>query len=228
VSCGQSLRPDGQLLACRVGAYESLSASLLDPAEITTFDDSPPPPGASPYLPGYGPATEISVAEYDSSWPLRYERLAHLIRAALGPTVLALDHVGSTAVPGLAAKPTIDVDLTVPDSGAESTYVPALEAFGFRLVIRESWWYGHRLLRHGEPRCNLHVWSPGCPEPARHLVFRDWLRANPADRELYARTKRTASERARAIDGDVEAYNAHKEAALREIYARAFTALGLT
>lgn len=200
---------------------------MLDPADITTFNDSPPPPGESPFVSGHAPTSEFSIAEYDHAWPAQYERLAGLIRTALGPAVLALDHVGSTAVPGLAAKPAIDVDLTVADGAAESTYVSALEAYGFQLVIREPRWYGHRLLRYREPAGNLHVWSPDCPEAARHLIFRDWLRANADECELYQRAKRAASEETMAAAGNVEAYNAHKQAVIRQIYGRAFTALGL-
>ena len=200
---------------------------MLDPADITTFNDSPPPPGESPFVCGQAPTTELGIVEYDPSWPARYERLADLIRTALGPAVLGLDHVGSTAVPGLAAKPVIDVDLTVADGAAESSYVPALEACGFQLVVREPWWYGHRVLRHREPAANLHVWSPECPEAARHLIFRDWLRANPDECELYLRAKCAASEQTMAAAGDAAVYNAHKQAVIRQIYGRAFTALGL-
>jgi GrpB-like predicted nucleotidyltransferase (UPF0157 family) len=199
---------------------------MLDPADIATFNDTPPPPGESPFVAGHAPTTLVNIAEYDASWPAQYERLAGQIRTALGPAVLALDHVGSTAVPGLAAKPTIDIDLTVADGSAESTYGPALEARGFQLVIREPWWYGHRLLRHRQPAANLHVWSPHCPEAARHLIFRDWLRANHDECELYQRAKRAASEETIAAAGNVEAYNAHKQAVIRQIYGRAFTALG--
>ena len=200
---------------------------MLRPSDITIFNDCPPPPGESPWVSSHAPTMEVSIVAYDTSWPARYEFLAGRIRAALGPAVLALDHVGSTSVPGLAAKPTIDVDLTVADAAAEAAYVPALEECGFQLVGREPWWYGHRLLGRSEPACNLHVWSPGCPEPARHLIFRDWLRANPDERDLYVRAKRAASEQTLAVGGDVEAYNAHKQAVIRQIYARAFAALGL-
>ena len=181
----------------------------------------------SPYVSGLQPSSVIGIATYNASWPAWYERLAGAIRMALGPAVLALDHVGSTAVPGLDAKPIIDVDLTVADGGAEASYVFVLEASGFQLVIREPWWYGHRLLRHREPACNLHVWSPDCPETARHLIFRDWLRANPDECERYLRAKRAALEQTMAAGGDVEAYNAHKQTVIRQIYGRAFTALGL-
>jgi GrpB-like predicted nucleotidyltransferase (UPF0157 family) len=89
--------------------------------------------------------------------------------------------VGSTSVPRLAAKPVIDIDLTLADPGREPDYVPALEAVGFRLVIREPWRYGHRALVADQPRCNLHVFGFDSPEPLRHRIFRDWLRGNPGD-----------------------------------------------
>jgi GrpB-like predicted nucleotidyltransferase (UPF0157 family) len=201
---------------------------LLTAADITTFSDTPAPPGASPYLPGYGPTVDLSVVPYDESWPAAYESLAARIRAALGPLALGLDHVGSTSVPGLAAKPTIDIDLTVLDGTAENSYAPALVEQGFQLVIREPWWYEHRLLRHRDPGCNLHVWSVDCAEAARHLIFRDWLRAHPEDCERYLAAKRVASEATAAAGGNVIAYNLHKQDVIREIYGRAFAELGLS
>jgi GrpB-like predicted nucleotidyltransferase (UPF0157 family) len=130
-------------------------------------------------------------------------------------------------VPGLNAKPVIDIDLTVADGADEETYVPALAKQGFELVIREPWWYEHRLLRYTDPRCNLHVWSPNCPEPARHLIFRDWLRANEEDCDCYVRAKHAAAHRTRISRGDVVDYNERKRDVIREIYARAFAELGL-
>jgi GrpB-like predicted nucleotidyltransferase (UPF0157 family) len=197
------------------------------PADVTSFNDEVAPPGASPYLPGYGPTMNVAIVPYDPSWPAAYEQLAAEVKGALGPQVLALDHVGSTSVPGLKAKPVIDIDLTVADGADEAAYVPALQAHGFELVIREPWWYGHRLLRHEDPRCNLHVWSPDCPEPARHLIFRDWLRENEGDRELYVRVKHQAAHRTRISRGDVVDYNERKRDVIREIYARAFAELGI-
>lgn len=200
---------------------------MLSSEEITTFEDSVPSGGQSPYVAGHVPSREIKVVAYDPGWPAAYELLADLIRSSLGTAVLGLEHVGSTSVRGLAAKPVIDVDLTVADGSAESSYVPALEEAGLQLVIREPWCYGHRMLRHHDPRCNLHVWSPACPEAARHLIFRDWLRAHPDDRELYAQAKVAATQQTVTARGDVGIYNAHKQAVIREIYARAFAALGL-
>ena len=150
-------------------------------AEIVSFDDSPPPPGANPWVvAGSGPGTGIEVTDPDPAWPRQYDRLARRIREALGWRVLQLEHVGSTSVPGLAAKPVIDIDLTVADPGREQGYVPALETAGFRLIIREPWWHGHRMLRADEPPCNLHVFGFDSPELIKHRIFRDWLRGNPA------------------------------------------------
>jgi GrpB-like predicted nucleotidyltransferase (UPF0157 family) len=196
-------------------------------AEIVSFDDSPPPAGADPWVAGATPATGVDVADADPAWPRRYDELAGRIRAALGWKALVLEHVGSTSVPGLAAKPVIDIDLTVADPDREQDYVPALEANGFRLVIREPWWYGHRLLRTNEPACNLHVFGPDSPEPVRHRIFRDWLRGNLAERDRYAAVKQQAASAANARGEHVMQYNARKEQVIREIYHRAFVAAGL-
>jgi len=178
-------------------------------------------------VPGAAPATGIVLTDPDPGWPQRYDDLAGRIRAALGWRVLQLEHVGSTAVPGLAAKPVIDIDLTVADPDREQDYVPALETIGFQLVIREPWWYGHRALVTDGPRCNLHVAGFDSPEPVRHRIFRDWLRGNPAERDRYAAAKREAASEANAAGEHVMQYNARKQQLIREIYRRAFAAAGL-
>src|SRR5215471_13848594 len=102
-------------------------------AEIVSFDDSPPPPGADPWVvAGTGPGIGIEVSDPDPGWPRQYDRLAGRIRRALGWRALQLDHVGSTSVPGLAAKPIIDIDLTVADPACERDYVPARNLEEFR------------------------------------------------------------------------------------------------
>jgi GrpB-like predicted nucleotidyltransferase (UPF0157 family) len=196
-------------------------------AEIVSFDDSPPPPGADPWVAGAAPATGIEMTSPDPAWPLQYDVLAARIRHALGWRVLQIDHVGSTAVPGLAAKPIIDIDLTVADPGDEQHYVPALEKAGFRLRIREPWWYGHRMLRADNPPCNLHVFGFDSPELVKHRIFRDWLTGNPGERDLYAGAKREAASSANAGGEHVMQYNARKQQVIREIYHRAFLATGL-
>src|SRR5258708_29214239 len=129
----------------------------------------------------------IQIADYYPEWPRLLEREAERLRTVLGNQVLLLEHVGSTSVPGLAAKPRIDILLVVADSADESAYIPALEAAPYVLHIREPDWYEHRLLKGPDTAINLHVFSPGCPEIDRMLLFRTWLRNNSPDRQLYER-----------------------------------------
>ncbi|MGH2485811.1 MAG: GrpB family protein [Ktedonobacterales bacterium] len=171
---------------------------------------------AEGYTPPSGQA--IIISEYDPEWPRFYEREAVRIRAALGERVVMLEHVGSTSVPGLAAKPRIDMLLVVPDSVDEPAYVPQLVAAGYMLAIREPEWYQHRCFKGPDTDANLHVFSPGCPEIERMLGFRDWLRANPDDRQLYERTKRELA----AKDWKyVQNYADAKTAVVEQIIARA-------
>jgi GrpB-like predicted nucleotidyltransferase (UPF0157 family) len=160
----------------------------------------------------------IRFADYDEAWPVLFEQEAKRIRAALGARVLVLEHAGSTSVPGLAAKPVIDIVLAVADSSNEDDYVPALEPEDYELRIREPEWYEHRLLRKQEPNTNLHVFSAGCVEIDRMLAFRDHLRTNEADRELYERTKRELGARQWAY---VQDYADAKSEVVEAIIARA-------
>ena len=173
------------------------------------------------------PETGISLASYDDGWPGDFERVAARIRAALGWRALQVEHVGSTSVVGLPAKPIIDVDLIVADPAAEGAYLPALVGAGFVLRVREPWSWEHRMLRHEEPRCNLHVFGPAAPEPVRHRLFRDWLRGNPDDLVRYRDAKVEAAEAANAAGEHTMQYNARKQAVIREVYDRAFRAAGL-
>ena len=134
--------------------------------------------------------SSITLVEYDQVWPENFAREAKRIKAALGDRALTVEHVGSTSVPGLMAKPIIDILLAVTDSADEPSYVPALEAAGYVLRIREPDWHQHRLFKGPDININLHVFTQGSEEIQRTLLLRDWLRINEADRELYARTKR--------------------------------------
>lgn len=167
----------------------------------------------------------VMLAEHDRAWPEHYAALARVIREALGDAAVLVEHVGSTAVPGLVAQPIIDVVLAVADSADEGAYVAALEAQGYALCIREPGWYEHRMLTRrasGEPDVNLHVFSTGCPEIDRMLLFRDRLRADPAERERYAAVKR---ELAAQPWRHVQNYADAKTAVVDEIVARARAAL---
>jgi GrpB-like predicted nucleotidyltransferase (UPF0157 family) len=165
---------------------------------------------------------EIVLVEYDPQWPTIFEQSAEQIRAALGDAALEIHHVGSTSVPGLTAKPLIDINLVVADTTDEEAYVPKLEAAGYVLRVREPDWFQHRMLRGSEPPVNLHVFPPECREVDRMLLFRDWLRTSEADRELYARTKRELGAQEWKY---VQNYADAKTAVVEEILARALAAL---
>jgi GrpB-like predicted nucleotidyltransferase (UPF0157 family) len=137
----------------------------------------------------------VELVDYDPAWPDRFARLAAAIRTALGDHVRLLEHAGSTSVPGLAAKPIIDMVLAVADSAHEASYVPPLEALGYVLRIREPEWFEHRVLKRTDPAVNLHVFSDGAAEIAKMLAFRDWLRAHDEERLLYESTKRELAAR---------------------------------
>jgi GrpB-like predicted nucleotidyltransferase (UPF0157 family) len=186
---GDDLRSDDELRAVTVGELEVLSAPVL-------------------------------LVDYDAGWPALFDEEATRIRAALGSRALLVEHVGSTSVPGLAAKPVLDVLLVVADSGAEDTYMQALESAGYVLRIRETHWYEHRLFRRPDAptHINLHVFSSGCPEIDRMVSFRDRLRTNPADRDLYLRTKRELAGRTWKY---MQYYANAKSAVVEEIIARA-------
>jgi GrpB-like predicted nucleotidyltransferase (UPF0157 family) len=160
----------------------------------------------------------IQLNEYSAEWPALFIREAERVRATLGDRVLMLEHAGSTAVPGLAAKPIIDVLLAVADSDDEAAYVRALESAGYVLHIREPEWHQHRMFKGPDTDINLHVYSFGCPEMDKMIMFRDWLRSNDADRELYERTKR---ELAKQTWKYVQNYADAKTSVVEEIVARA-------
>ncbi len=132
---------------------------------------------------------------YDPEWRQQFAREAERIRSALGTRGLRIEHVGSTSVLGLIAKPVIDILLVVEDSADEAAYVPALEAAGYVLRIREPEWHEHRMFKGTDIDLNLHVFTVGSVEIERLLLLRDRLRGDPAARELYAGTKRQLANR---------------------------------
>jgi GrpB-like predicted nucleotidyltransferase (UPF0157 family) len=137
----------------------------------------------------------IELSDYSNQWPLQFRAQKQRIETALPGRVVLLEHIGSTSVPGLAAKPIIDICLAVADATDETTYVPDLEAVGFVLHAREPGWDEHRLLKHQDPPTNLHVFAVGAAEIRRCLLFRDRLRSDPRDRALYESTKRRLAAR---------------------------------
>lgn len=173
---------------------------------------------------GSPPVETVEVVDYDCSWPETYAKVAFSIENELGSSVQKIDHIGSTAIPGIAAKPWIDIDLTVADPTNEENYLPALEKLGFKLIVREPRFYEHRLFHLEKPRVNLHVFAPDCPETIRHLLFRDWLRQSPEDCQLYANAKLEA---VKGGEIDITKYHENKQKVVHEIYNKIFKSLGL-
>jgi GrpB-like predicted nucleotidyltransferase (UPF0157 family) len=132
---------------------------------------------------------EINLVEHDPLWQLTFQKHAKIITNALSNVALCIEHIGSTSVPGLTAKPIVDMLLVVADSGDEASYLPVLEAAGYVLRVREPGFHEHRMLRTPAKDVHIHVFSHGSSEIDRHLLFRDRLRTNLQDRQLYKETK---------------------------------------
>ncbi|HZM25827.1 MAG TPA: GrpB family protein [Gemmatimonadales bacterium] len=179
------------------------------------MSEQPQPECLQPPVRTDGP---IRLAEADPAWAAQYAREEERIRVALGPRAAQVEHVGSTSVPGLAAKPAIDIMLTVPDSSDEAGYLPDLEAAGYVLQFREPDWYEHRFLRDRNPDVQIHVFTVGSIEVERMLLFRDRLRTRSEERELYERTKRELA--ARRWDY-IQDYADAKSAVIAQIISRA-------
>ena len=155
---------------------------------------------------------EIVIAPYDPAWPERFEVERARIAAALGPRALRIEHIGSTSVLGLAAKPIVDVLVEVASLDGVD-----LEPAGYVLRERED---GHRMFRTPELDVHVHVWPSGSPNIATDLAFRDRLRASPEDRAAYEALKRELAERDWP---DMNHYADAKGPLIREILARAAT-----
>jgi GrpB-like predicted nucleotidyltransferase (UPF0157 family) len=134
----------------------------------------------------------IVIVDYDPGWPARFELERDRVRRALGATALRIEHIGSTAVPGLAAKPIVDVLVAVADPDDESVIVPPMEAAGYELRVREP---AHRMFRTPERDVHVHLWRESDPEVERYLRFRDRLRESAEDRRAYDQLKRALAER---------------------------------
>lgn len=168
--------------------------------------------------------SSIHLAPHDPLWGSKYLVLANRVRDALAEKALLLEHVGSTSVPGLSAKPVIDIVLAVSDSSDEPSYVPALENQEFVLRVREPDWFKHRLFGYPHIDSNLHVFTFGCEEIDRMLVFRDWLRTHEDELRRYENAKRELASRTWK---HVQNYADAKSGVVREILGRAGKELGL-
>jgi len=136
----------------------------------------------------------------------------------LDTQAILIEHVGSTSVPELIAKPVIDIVLVVANFAADARYVPDLEAARYELQLREPDFHEHRLLRDHDPHVQIHVFTVGSPEVERMLLFRNRLRAIPQERELYQRTKRELADRQWEY---IQDYADAKSSVVEEIISRA-------
>lgn len=158
---------------------------------------------------------ELVLVDHDPRWREEYAEHERRIRTALGPVAVQVEHIGSTSVPGLAAKPIIDVLVTVDDLTAEEDYLDQLLGAGYELRVREP---GHRLVRTPARDVHVHVLAEGAEAAEDYLLFRDRLRSDPADRALYERTKRALVEQDWP---DMNAYADAKTEVVTEILDRA-------
>nr|WP_216851921.1 GrpB family protein [Herbiconiux sp. VKM Ac-2851] len=174
----------------------------------------------------------VGLHEYDPAWATVFETHRRRIQDALAdaragsePVVIehiGIEHIGSTSVPGLAAKQIVDIVVAVDDITDEEDYLDALLAAGYVLRVREP---GHRLVRTPERDVHVHLYRRGDPAIAEYLLLRDHLRADAADRALYESTKRALMARSWA---DMNAYSDAKTEVIVAIKERARRAAGLT
>lgn len=173
------------------------------------------------------PRRRLELVDPNPRWGSSFTLIAQRIQAVLEGRALAIEHVGSTSVPGLPAKDVIDVDLIVADPTDEESYVKDLEDAGFQFLFREPLWHQHRFFGLDEPYANIHVFGPSSAEVVRHRIFRQWLLHHEDDRLRYGEVKRAAAAESRAGNETVNQYNARKEPVIREILDRAFREQGL-
>jgi GrpB-like predicted nucleotidyltransferase (UPF0157 family) len=157
----------------------------------------------------------VVIVDYDPAWVDRFALERDRVEAALGSTALVIEHIGSTSVPGLAAKPVVDILVVVADPDDDTGFTAALEDVGYQLRVREP---GHRMFRTPERDVNVHLWAEGDDEVSKYLLFRDWLRIASDDRARYADRKRELAQRQWA---DVNDYADAKTDVVEAILERA-------
>jgi GrpB-like predicted nucleotidyltransferase (UPF0157 family)/predicted acetyltransferase len=161
---------------------------------------------------------KIEIVDYDPLWPAQFQTHVSMIAEALGESAIQIEHIGSTSVPGLAAKSIIDIVVAMQDSTNEDSYLPQLQIAGYELRVREPDWFEHRMFRTPARDVHIHVFSVGCPEIDRCLMFRNRLRENARDCLLYEQTKRKLATQEWA---DMNEYAKAKTAVIESIVAAA-------
>jgi GrpB-like predicted nucleotidyltransferase (UPF0157 family) len=174
---------------------------------------------------------KMAVIDPNPEWPHRFQAVKKRVEDAIGSTAVAINHIGSTSIPGLPAKDVIDIDLVVIDVHDEAAYVNPLERADFRFLFREPGWHEHRFLvdegdRPGSYPVNLHVFGPECPEVEKHRIFREWLLKTPEDLKLYASVKREAITATAQAGETMQEYTDRKNEVVASILDRAYRDLG--
>lgn len=164
------------------------------------------------------PNVRIEIVDYDARWPRQYEEERRRVAAALGATVKSIEHIGSTSVPGLSAKPIIDLLVTVAWLGPAGPYIGPLGSLGYTFfsVLGNM---DRRTFGKGSPHTHhVHIVQHGGEEHMRPLIFRDYLRTHPEEARQYDALKRALAARFR---NDRRAYNQGKTDFIRSIVAKA-------
>jgi GrpB-like predicted nucleotidyltransferase (UPF0157 family) len=160
---------------------------------------------------------EVIVVPYDANWPVQFEELKVWIESILKSWIVCIEHVGSTSVPGLWAKPVIDVDCVIQRSDFE-TVLRTLASHGF--TNRGDLGIPDRYAIAGPRRpfrYHLYLTFPDARSYLEHIALRDWLRSHPADRERYATLKRALATTHRF---DIDSYIEGKSAFIHDILVR--------
>jgi GrpB-like predicted nucleotidyltransferase (UPF0157 family) len=161
-----------------------------------------------------------SVVDYDPAWPAWYEETAAKLREAFGPDAIAIEHIGSTSVPGMAGKAALDVLVLVPDMECVQDHLVAMHNLGYddlgQFVMKDSRLF--RKMRGNELMENVHVFPAGHPHVAEMLALREYLRAHPEEAEAYSALKKKL---AKKYPGDYGKYRELKDAYVEELMKRA-------
>ena len=163
---------------------------------------------------------KVCVLPYDPRWQQDFEAIRSELALGLGPLALRIEHVGSTSVPGLAAKPIIDIDVVIRDDTPLETVITALSRIGYihegnlGIPQREAFCYDHKphLRKH-----HMYVCPESSPELRRHITFRDYLRTHPEEAAEYGRIKQEA---AALYPEDIDGYITHKASCIGKLYVR--------
>lgn len=203
--------------AYHLGAIRQIDRSLRGP----TAEDEARAHVEAQGQPNKTPQALIAVVPYDSRWPQEFERAAVEIVEVLGATLLAIHHIGSTSIPGIYAKPVIDILAVVTDVHAVDGRTDGMQRLGYE-VMGEFGIEGRRYFRRddstGRRTHQIHAFAEGSPHVTRHVAFRDFMRAHPSEAKRYGDLKRRLAE---ANPHEMDPYMDGKDGFIKEMERRA-------